>query len=87
MIGGVCRNACPHCGGKIIVSVLYQRSYNHTVGKSCKLLKQYKISGDCPMDCWLASCERFLESCDVHWEADEFGIDSKGRFIDFKYEE
>ena len=87
MIGGVCRNTCPHCGGKIIVSVLYQRSYNYTVGKSCKLLKHYKISADYPMECAIAACEHFPDSCDVGWEVGDFGIDRNGKFIDFKYEE
>lgn len=79
------RNACPHCGATIIVSVLYQRTYSHPVGRSCKVLKRYKVSGDAPMDCALASCERFPESCDVCWEVGDFGIDSNGKFIDFKY--
>lgn len=87
MIGGVCRNACPHCGGKIIVSVLYQRTYVHPVGRSCKVLKRYTASSDGPMDCALASCEHFPESCDVCWEVGDFGIDQNGKFIDFKYEE
>ena len=79
------RNACPLCGGKIIVSVLYQLSYDYTVTKSGKLSKRYSVSAPGPLDAEIAACENAPDKCKATWDTDEFYIDEKNRFVDLKY--
>lgn len=75
---------CPLCGGRIVVSVLYQCSLDYvmrqdgTIGNRCKRGK----SG--PMDASIAACENY-RACDARWEVDEFFVDSDRRFWDYKY--
>lgn len=76
-------NCCPKCGGKIVVSELWQYSYNHVVGKRGKLLKGLQVVNCGPMEKMIASCLNI--SCRAMWETDEFMIDDNGHFIDLKF--
>lgn len=78
---------CPKCGGRIVVSHLYQTSHNHTITQKGKLSKGFKRDGEHSMECSIASCIFAPDECDVSWNADDFYIDSKDRFHDLKYGE
>lgn len=84
---GVKRDCCPLCGGRIIVSELYQYSLNYTVLKkpSGKLSKKHKKIDNGPIDCMVAGCDN--KECNAYWEEDKFYIDSDDCFIDEKYVE
>ena len=75
---------CPLCGGRIVVSVLYQCSLDYvmrqdgTIGNRCKRGK----SG--PMDASIAACENY-RACDARREVDDFCVDSDRRFLYYKY--
>lgn len=85
---GVVRNRCPLCGGKIIVSVLYQISHDHVVTKSGKLTKHFSKSGECSIDAAIAACENTKTyRCHARWETDDFIIDENDQFVDFLYED
>ena len=79
------RKVCPLCGGKIVVSALYQISYNYTVTKSGKLSKKHSVSSPGPMDVSVAACENAPDKCYATWDADQFYIDEKNRFVDLRY--
>lgn len=79
------RKACPLCGGKIVVSALYQISYNYTVTKSGKLSKKYSVSSPGSMEVSIAACENAPDKCSATWDADQFYIDEKDRFVDMRY--
>ena len=82
---GIIRKVCPLCGGKIVVSDLYQISYNHTVTKSGKLSKKYSVSSPGSMEVSIAACENAPDGCKASWDADSFFIDEKDRFVDLQY--
>ena len=82
---GVLRKTCPLCGGKIVVSSLYQLSYNYTVTKTGKLSKKYSVSSPGPMEVNIAACENAPDKCYASWDADEFYLDESNRFMDEKY--
>lgn len=83
---GVKRNCCPLCGGKIIVSSLYQYSLDFEVGKRGKLLKRYKKSDGGPMEVEIAACENSVSGgCSAKWDADEFYLEYGEIFMDTKY--
>ena len=72
--------ACPVCGGQIVVSDHWTFSYDQLLGKRGKLLKKRTKSSSGPVECQTAYCL----DCKESWNADEFAIDEKGCFIDFK---
>ncbi len=73
---------CPKCGGTIVISHLYQYSYNQEVGKRGRIKKTRKREDVGSMEVAVAGCKN--EMCIVQWDADEFQvIDDK--FIDLKY--
>ena len=82
---GIIRKCCPLCGGRIIVSDLYQISYNYAMTKSGKLSKQYSVSSPGSMEASIAACENAPDRCTASWDTDSFIVDEKGRFIDLLY--
>lgn len=82
MRDGIIRRSCPLCGGRLIVSSLQQSSKDFFIKKNGRISKKYTLSDSGPMEVEIAACE----SCEARWEADEFMLDSAGRFIDYKYE-
>ena len=81
MKNGVLRKCCPKCGGKIVVSWLYQTSHDYVITKSGRISKRYTRTPEGSMEVALAACV----DCDAVWEADEFWIDKNDYFIDYKY--
>lgn len=78
------RNRCPKCGGRIIVSDLYQYSMDYVVLKkpAGELSKNAKKRDAGPMEVMIAGCEN--PDCDAFWESDDFYI-SDDCFYDEKY--
>lgn len=79
---GKARNCCPLCGGKIVVSFLYQYSLDHIVGRNGRLRKTFKKTEGGPMEVAVAACSE----CEAFWDADSFDI-YDDVFYDFKYGE
>lgn len=75
---------CPLCGGRIVVSVLQQYSFDYVMLKDGTISKRYKRGVSGSMDACIAACENVC-SCGAQWEVDEFEIDSNRRFFDYKY--
>ena len=80
----VIRSRCPQCGGAIIVSELYQYSFDYKVLKSGKLSKKYKKFDGGSMECCIAFCEKL---CGAEWSSVDFFIDANENFFDCKYTE
>lgn len=78
------RKCCPNCGGKIVVSELYQYSVDQVVGKSGRLLKKRRKVDGGPTECIVASCENAV-NCDTSWGVFDFYIDQDGYFHDRQY--
>lgn len=76
---------CPKCGGRIVVSFLYQLSCDHVITTRGKLSKQYKVTTQGPMEVAFAACEHAPDRCLVNWDEDDFVIDAEDRFVDYKY--
>ena len=76
---------CPLCGGKIIVSYLYQLSYNHIITAKGTVSEKYKVNGPFSMEVSVASCENTPDKCSAVWDVDDFYIDAEHRFVDYKY--
>lgn len=53
---GTVIKCCPLCGGRIVVSNLYQYSLDYTMRKDGKIGKRYKRGDDGAVDVSLASC-------------------------------
>lgn len=83
---GVIRNRCPLCGGRIVVSDLYQLSYDHVITKFGKVSKKYTVSSPGSMEVSLAACENAPDKCFATWDADSFFIDSNDRFVDLQFD-
>lgn len=81
---GTVIKCCPLCGGRIVVSNLYQYSLDYTMRKDGKIGKRHKRGDDGSMDVSLASCENY-KTCDARWEAEEFFVEPDGTFHDYKY--
>lgn len=77
---------CPLCGGRIVVSDLYQYSLDYTMRKDGKIGKRHKRGEDGSMNVSLASCENY-KTCDARWEEEEFFVEPDGTFYDYKYSE
>ena len=84
---GILRKVCPLCGGKIVVSDLYQLSYDYVVTRTGKKSTKRKVSRPGSMEVSIAACENAPDACNAIWDADEFFIDESNRFIDCKYVE
>ena len=82
---GTAIKCCPLCGGRIVVSNLYQYSLDYTMRKDGKIGKRYKRGDDGAVDVSLASCENY-KTCDARWE-EEFFVEPDGTFYDYKYGE
>lgn len=74
------RSRCPLCGGKIVVSFLYQYSLDHVVGRNGRLRKTFKKVEGGPMEVAIAACS----DCEAFWDTDSFDI-CDGVFYDRKY--
>lgn len=85
MKSGTKIKCCPICGGRIVVSDLYQYSLNYTMRKDGKIGKRGKRADNGPIDESIAACENF-KICGAQWETDDFVV-KKGAFIDYKYSE
>ena len=73
---GIVRDRCPLCGGKIVVSDLYQTSRDFEVRKGGKVSRRYTVT-DCGS----------MEVSVAYWDADSFYIGTDGKFYDQKYPE
>ena len=80
---GTVIKCCPICGGRIVVSDLYQYSLNYTMRKDGKIGKRGKRTDDGSLDASIAACENF-KICGAQWEVDDFFIENR-TFIDYKY--
>lgn len=83
---GIKRTRCPLCGGRIIVSDLYQVSHDHVITKSGVMSKRFTKGPEGSIECMIAACEHAPDDCPAIWDADSFDIDGKGYFYDNKYE-
>lgn len=83
---GTAIKCCPLCGGRIVVSNLYQYSLDYTMRKDGKIGKWYKRGNDGSMNVSLASCENY-KTCDARWEEEKFFVEPDGTFYDYKYSE
>ena len=63
---GTVIKCCPLCGGRIVVSNLYQYSLDYTMRKDGKIGKRYKRGEDGAVDVSLASCENYKTCPDRH---------------------
>lgn len=79
---GIQRSRCPLCGGRIVVSFLYQYSFDYIVGRKGRLRKTGRRRDGGPMEVAVAGCEN--EACDAYWDSDDFFLES-GVFVDCKY--
>mgnify|MGYP000240729551 CR=1 FL=1 len=77
---GTAIKCCPLCGGRIVVSNLYQYSLDYTMRKDGKIGKWYKRGNDGSMNVSLASCENY-KTCDARWEEEEFFVEPDGTFL------
>lgn len=84
---GVVRKCCPLCGGRIIVSDLYQVSYDYFITKSGVISRKHKTSRPASIEASIASCENSPDKCRAYWDTDSFFVDMKGRFVDLQYDE
>ena len=76
---GIRRTRCPVCGGTIVVSDLYQYSYDYEIGKRGKLKKRGRRQDCGSMEVSVAGCL----NCGESWDADAFYIED-GMFFDLK---
>ena len=53
---GIVRDRCPLCGGKIVVSDLYQTSRDFEVRKGGKVSRRYTVTDCGPMEVSVAGC-------------------------------
>lgn len=83
---GVERTCCPLCGGRIIVSDLYQLSHDYVITKKGVLSKRYTKGPEGSMECMIAACENAPDKCPAIWDSDSFDIGEDGHFYDYKYE-
>ena len=83
---GIVRKRCPLCGGRIIVSDLYQISRDHFIKANGVLSKRGKDRGPYSMEASIANCENAPDNCSALWDTDGFYIDERGRFVDLVYE-
>ena len=83
---GTAIKCCPLCGGRIVVSDLYQYSLDYKMRKDGKIGKRRKYVDCGSMEVSLASCENY-KTCDARWEAEGFFVEPDGTFIDYKYSE
>ena len=77
---GIRRTKCPLCGGRIVVSILYQISHDYRMTKSGRISKNYTVSDGGPEDAEIANC-----SCGANWGCGEFEVTPEGYFMDYKY--
>lgn len=73
----VVRACCPLCGGEIIVSEYYQKSYDYKVLKNGKMSKRYIVTDAGSMSARTAACGNL---CGAYWEEDDFDIAEDGTF-------
>lgn len=76
------RRCCPVCGGKIVVSALYQTSHDYEVTKRGTLSKRFTREGEHSLEVTVAGCRNH---CGAYWDADSFYIDENYCFWDEKY--
>lgn len=78
------RDRCPLCGGKIVVSDLYQTSHDFEVRRGGKVSRRYTVTDCGSMEVSVAGC---ADRCGAYWDADSFYIGADGKFYDQKYHE
>lgn len=78
---------CPLCGGRIVVSDLYQSSHDYVITRKGVLSKRYAKGPEGSMECMIAACEHAPDKCPAIWDADSFYIGEDGHFYDCKYED
>ena len=81
---GIVRDRCPLCGGKIVVSDLYQTSRDFEVRNGGKVSRSYTVTDCGSMEVSVAGC---ADRCGAYWDADSFYIGADGKFYDQKYHE
>ena len=82
---GIKRTRCPLCGGRIVVSDLFQISHDYVVTAKGVLSKRFTKSAEGSIECMIAACKNAPDNCLANWDADSFYIDEKGHFYDHKY--
>lgn len=85
MMRGIMRKRCPLCGGRIVISDLYQISHDYVITAKGVVSKRFTKSSEGSMECMLAACENAPDKCSGIWDADAFYLDEEGRFFDCKY--
>lgn len=86
-MNGIVRKRCPMCGGRIIVSDLYQISRDHYITAKGVISKRGKDRGPYSMEASIAACENAPDNCAAQWDTESFCIDEHGRFVDWLYTE
>ncbi len=70
-------SVCPHCGGRLTISIFYSFSRDHAVKLDGKLGKKYRKSPEGEMD----ACSVYCKGCHTEWDADHSIWGDDGVFI------
>lgn len=70
-------SVCPHCGGRLTISIFYSFSRDHAVKLNGKLGKKYRKSPEGEMD----ACSVYCKGCHTEWDADHSIWSDNGVFI------
>ena len=71
---------CPHCGGRMTVSVFYSYSRDYIIGRNGQPNMRSKKSCDGPMDAYVVRCNW----CNSTWDEEDTNITERGIFIRWK---
>lgn len=77
MTDWILANKCPHCGGRMNLSVHYALTYDYHIRRDGQPYKQYQKSGEGPIDVVTASCE----DCHTYWDGENTIFAIEGVFI------
>ena len=70
-------SVCPHCGGRLTISIFYSFSRDYAVKINGKLGKKYRKSPEGEMD----ACSVYCKGCHTEWDADHSIWSDDGVFI------